>query len=93
MGEKEGEESFPEINDTTIADTAAVAPEEETSSSSEGEEFYDVNEEPAPGEMDRPVMGMRGKKRVKSVRRGRKPANVCKKGAKKGAKKGKKGCK
>ena len=90
MGEKEGEESFPEINDTTIADTAAVAPEEETSSSSEGEEFYDVNEEPAPGEMDRPVMvGMRGKKRVKSVRRGRKPANVCKKGAKKG----KKGCK
>jgi len=43
--------------------------------------------------MERPVMGMKGKKRVKSVRRGRKPANVCKKSPKKGAKKGKKGCK
>ena len=80
MGEKEGEESYPEINDTTIAETGAVLPEETTSSSDvEGEHFYDVPN-PAPGEVENSEMAVRRRKAKRSI----------KKRPKKGPKKGKK---
>jgi hypothetical protein len=64
VGEK-GEEEFPEINDTTIAETEAVAPEETTSSEEEGRQYYDL---PEPGEVEKPQMGVRRRKAKKSKR-------------------------
>ena len=80
MGEKEGEESYPEINDTTIAETGAVLPEETTSSSDvEGQQFHDLPY-PDPGEVENSEMAVRRRKAKRSI----------KKCAKKGPKKGKK---
>lgn len=101
--EKQGEDSYAEINDTiiepgTIAETNA-GDETSSSSDSEGDIFHDVIEEPVevqPGEVERPVLGMRRKKARKSVKRGRKPVKKAKKSAKKakkGAKKPKKSVK
>ncbi len=101
---KEGEDSYPELNnDTMVGNTAATYgetnPDEDTSSSSveEGrqeEEFYDLPDEPVeaePGEMDRPVLGMRRRKAKKVVKKAKKAKKVVKaKKAKKVVKKAKK---
>ena len=102
---KEGEDSYPELNnDTMVGNTAATYgetnPDEDTSSSSveEGQQedvFHDLPDEPVeaePGEMDRPVLGMRrrkAKKAKKVVKKAKKAKKVVKK-AKKVVKKAKK---
>lgn len=90
MGEKQGEESYPEINDTTIADTRAGLPEETSSSDVEGEHFHDVPYH-APGEVYHPVMSIRRRKAKKSIKKRPKKGKKCpKKCPKKGKKRAKK---
>ena len=90
MGEKEGEESYPEINDTTIAETGAVLPEETTSSSDvEGQQFHDLPY-PAPGEVENSEMAVRRRKAKRSIKKRPKKGKKCPKKGKKCATKGKK---
>ena len=80
--EKQGEESVDEVNDTmvepgTYANTNDM--EEDTSSSSlEGQEFYDVEEPVKPVEVE-PGEIMLGMRRKKVGKRGYKPAKKAKK--------------